>query len=460
MDEKNFERLKAIVGGDNFISNVESLEPYSHDETPGLSSTPGVVVKPNGRKEIAEVMKLANAERIPVTPRGGGTGLAGGSVPSFGGILLSFERMNRIREIDARDMMAVVEPGVVTAEISKASHPSRLFYPPDPASIDSCSIGGNIATGAGGARTVKYGTTRHYVSGLEVVTPNGESLRLGGKLVKNATGYSLLNLIIGSEGTLAIITEAIIRLLPEPRFKVDLLIPFSNCQLAMETAYQMLRKGITPAAIEFIEGEAVRLTEEHLGKSLPFKYSKIQLLVELDGNNKTELTEQYEAIGELALESGASDILVAEDSARQDEIWEGRRKISEALKSKGKIASEDVVVPRSRVAEFLTALGQLSGRYSVKTVSFGHAGDGNIHVNILKGEDRPPDLPLLKNFIRDLFTLVAALGGMISGEHGIGLTKKEYLHLSLAPGEIDLMKEIKRVFDPNNILNPGKIFDV
>jgi glycolate oxidase len=459
VNEQIVRRLTTIVGGDNLITSEDSLATYSHDETPGLVSKPGVVVKPANSREISELLKLANEEKIPVTPRGGGTGLAGGSIPSVDGILLSLERMNRIKEIDSRDLMAVVEPGVITAEINKAAHPAGLFYPPDPASIDSCSIGGNIATGAGGARTVKYGTTRNYVSGLEVVKPTGEVIRFGGKLVKNATGYSLLNLIIGSEGTLAVITEATLRLLPEPRVKVDLVIPFSDARPAMETAALILRKGMTPAAIEFIEGEAVRLTEAFLEKSLPFSNAPIQLLVELDGGDKAEIVRDYEAIGELALASGASDVLVAEDSARQEMLWEGRRKISEALKSKGKVASEDVVVPRSRLSELLTAISELGGRYSVKTVSFGHAGDGNIHVNILKQGDRPVEPQKLVEFIEELFKAVTALGGMISGEHGIGLTKKDFLHLSLTAEEINLMKGIKRVFDPNTILNPGKIFD-
>lgn len=254
MDEKIVELLKTAVGEDNIITNAKSLEPYSHDETPGLVSQPGVVVKPAQSREVSEIMKIANQAKVPVTARGGGTGLAGGAVPAQGGILLSLERMNRIKEIDSATLMAIVEPGLITAELSKAGHTYGLFYPPDPASLDSCSIGGNIATGAGGARTIKYGTTRNYVCGLEVVKPDGETLRLGGKLVKNTTGYSLLNLIIGSEGTLAIITEAILRLLPEPLFKVDLLIPFNDAKPAMETVAQILRKGLTPAAIEFIEG--------------------------------------------------------------------------------------------------------------------------------------------------------------------------------------------------------------
>ncbi|MDI6840004.1 MAG: FAD-linked oxidase C-terminal domain-containing protein [bacterium] len=470
------EELEKIVGKDNILVSEESIEPYSHDETPRIKVMPKVVVKPANREEISEIMRLANFEKIPVIPRGGGTGLSGGAVPSSNGIVISFERMNKIKEIDTENLMAVVEPGVITGELSKEVEKSGLLYPPDPASLDSCTIGGNIAECAGGARAVKYGTTKNYVVGLEAVLPQGEIIKLGGKLVKNVTGYDLIGILIGSEGTLALVTEATLRLLPMPKVKVDLLIPYNDIEYATNTATEIIRHKIVPTAIEFMEKEAIKAAEQFLCRGevtspLPFSEASAQLLIEIDGNRKEEVEKDYEEIGEIALKNGAIDVLVAEDKGRQDKLWEGRRCISDALKSEGKVISEDVVVPRNKIPILLKNMKILENKYKFRIVSFGHVGDGNVHVNILR--DTPVILSEANNLdadreweqripklIHELFKVVISLGGMISGEHGIGLTKKPYLSMAVDREQIEIMKQIKKVFDPNNILNPGKIFDV
>ncbi len=436
------------------VMGRDSLEPYSHDETPGLKIFPEVVVKPETREEVLEILRLAHKEKVPVTPRGGGTGLAGGAVPLSDGIVLSMERMDRIKEIDRENRMAVVEPGVITEDLSKKVEEYGLFYPPDPASLDSCTLGGNIATGAGGARTVKYGTTRNYVYGLEVVLPKGELLRLGGKFLKNATGYSLLHLFIGSEGTLGVFTEAILRLLPKPEYKVDLLIPYKRLEDAVRTA---LRLPLTPTTLEFMERDAIKAAEKFLEKRLPFSDAEVHLLLEFDGE-KEELEKVYERVGEIALEDGAVDVFVADNRPSQERIWEGRRAISRGLKAMGKVASQDVVVPKSRIPEFIDRLRRVREKYRMKVVCFGHLGDGNVHVNLIK--EREEALNLVPTILKEIFQTVVDLGGIISGEHGIGLVKKPYLKMALSSPYIQLMRGIKRVFDPNNILNPGKIFDV
>lgn len=446
--------LREIVGEENVIVDEDSLEPYSHDETPGLKTLPEVVVKPETQEEVLEILRLANREKTPITPRGGGTGLAGGAVPYADGVVLSMERMNRIKEIDRENRMAVVEPGVITEELSKRAEEYGLFYPPDPASLDSCTLGGNIATGAGGARTVKYGTTRNYVYGLEVVLPKGEILKLGGKFLKNATGYSLLHLFIGSEGTLGVFTEAIFRLLPMPEYKVDLLIPYKKLEDAVRTAFRL---PFTPTTLEFMEREAIRAAEKFLEKRLPFSDANVHLLLEFDGR-KEELERVYGRVGEIALEDGAVDVFIADNRPSQERIWEGRRAISRGLKAIGKVASQDVVIPRSKIPEFIDRLKRIREKYGMKIVCFGHLGDGNVHVNLIKEkEEKLSSVPII---LKEVFQTVVDLGGVISGEHGIGLVKKPYLSMVLSDSYIQLMRGIKRVFDPNNILNPGKIFDV
>lgn len=462
---KNLEEIKVkieeVVGKDNVLSEKGKIADYAHDETMGLEGQPDLVVKVENAQQISHLMKLANEYLFPVVPRGGGTGLSGGAVPVHGGVVLSLEKMNKILEIDDENMMAVIEPAVITGVLQAEVEKRGLFYPPDPASLDSCFIGGNLAECAGGARAVKYGVTKDYVCGLEVVLPNGDILNVGGKLLKNVVGYDLINLIIGSEGTLAIITKAILKLVALPKHKIDLLVPFDSYDTASQTIVEIIKSKVTPAAIEFMDQESILSCEKCLERELPFRDSKAQILIELDGDDKEYLEKQAEMVGELCLDKGAKDVLVASTKAQQEQLWEARRKISESLKITGGMkVSEDIVVPVNKMPQALHEFQELSKKLGVKIVCFGHLGDGNIHVNILR-KDLPEEVweNVLPDAINAVFDITVAAGGTISGEHGIGLTKKRYLHKVLAPPVIDIMKQIKKTFDPNNILNPGKIFE-
>ncbi len=452
--------LRHIVGADNVLMELQEMEPYSHDEVVGLQAYPEVVVRATTAQQVSEILQLAQRERVPVTPRGAGMGLSGGAVPVCGGIILSLEKMNRILEIDAENLMVTVEPGVITGDLHRAVEAEGLFYPPDPASLDSCSIGGNIAEGAGGPRAVKYGVTEDYVCGLEAVLPSGVIITLGGKLVKNVTGYNLLQLLIGSEGTLAVVTKIILRLLPRPKVQVDLLVPYDEFQAAADTVSDIIAHRIVPATIEFMEQDSLRAVERLLERELPFNDAAAFLLIQLDGNSRETVEADYEVVGDLCLENGARDVLVAWDQRTRDRLWEARRLIIDALNQESPVNHmEDVVVPRAEIPRLLKGIKEISGRYGVRTVSFGHAGDGNVHVNVLK--DHLPDdrwEALVPAVSEAIYRLSLSLGGMLTGEHGIGATRRSYLPLALDVEQIDLMRGIKAVFDPNGILNPGKIF--
>ena len=453
-------KLVSIVGPENVLIGQEAMTDYAHDETMGLSGQPDIVVKVENTRQVAEIMKLANEYLVPVVPRGAGTGLSGGAVPASGGIVLSLEKMNKILEIDEENMMVVTEPGVITGVLQAEVEKKGLFYPPDPASLDSCFIGGNLAECAGGARAVKYGVTKDYVLGIEAVLPSGEIINLGGKLLKNVVGYDLISLIVGCEGTLAVITKMILKLIPLPKFKIDLLVPFDDYQTASQTIVEIIKSKVVPAAIEFMDKESILACEEILQKQLPFHDSPAQLLIELDGDDKEYLEKQAEMVGELCLNKGAKDVLVADTKANQEKLWEVRRKISESLKLTGGLkVSEDIVVPINQMPKVLEELQALSVKLGVNIVCFGHLGDGNIHVNILKKQlsDEAWN-KILPQAINGVFDSTIAAGGTISGEHGIGLTKKKYVTRVLSAAEINIMKQIKKTFDPNNILNPGKIF--
>jgi glycolate oxidase len=452
--------LRSIVGEANILVGTEQMEKYSHDETVGLMAWPEVVVKVISATQIAEVFRLAQQHRIPVTPRGAGYGLSGGSVPVHGGVVLSTEKMNHVLEIDKENLMVTVEPGVITGDIHRAVEAEGLFYPPDPASLDSCSIGGNIAEGAGGPRAVKYGTTKDYVCGLEAVLPSGEIIHSGGKLVKNATGYNLIQLLVGSEGTLAVVTQIILRLLPLPQVQVDLLVPFDDFQAAADTVSDIIGHRILPTAIEFMERDSIHAVERLLGKSVPFDDAAAHLLIQIDGNLAEAVDAEVEIIGDLCLERGARDLLVARDRPTRDRLWEARRKIIDALNHESPVNHmEDVVVPRSRIPQLLRAIQIIAQRHGVRIISFGHAGDGNVHVNMLK--DALPQAHwemLVPAATEEIYRQALSLGGTLTGEHGIGATRRSYLPLALDGAQIVLMRQIRDLFDPNHILNPGKIF--
>ncbi len=460
VDTDIVETLHQIVGDANVLVSAEAMEPYAHDEVVGLRAKPEVVVRVRSAEQVAQVLKLAQRERVPVTPRGAGYGLSGGAVPTCGGIVLSTEKLNRILEIDAENLMITVEPGVITGDIHRAVEAEGLFYPPDPASLDSCTIGGNVAEGAGGPRAVKYGVTGHYVCGLEAVLPSGEIITCGGKLVKNVTGYNLIQLLVGSEGTLAIVTRIVLRLLPLPKVQVDLLVPFDDFQAAADTVSDIIAHRILPTAIEFMERDSVLAVERLSKKQAPYHDAAAHLLIQLDGNSQEAVNADYEIVGQLCLERGALDVLVARDSRTRDRLWEARRLIIEALNHESPVNHmEDVVVPRAEIPPLLRAIKEIATRYGARIVCFGHAGDGNVHVNVLK-DDVPDERweTLVPAVAEEIYRLSLSLGGTITGEHGIGATRRRYLPLALDETQIAVMRGIKAAFDPNHILNPGKIF--
>ena len=460
VDAAVLQELRDIVGDRYVLTSPEATEPYTHDETVGLRGQPEVVVKAGSTAEVAQILRLAQERRIPVTPRAGGQGLSGGAVPVLGGIVLSVERMNRILEIDAENLTVTAEPGVITGNLHRAVEEVGLFYPPDPASLDSCCLGGNIAENAGGPRAVKYGVTRDYVCGLEAVLPGGQVMRLGGKRVKDVTGYDLIHLLVGSEGTLAVVTQMILRLLPLPPARVDLLVPYNAFEQAARTVSAIISHRIVPTTIEFMERDSVLASERLLGKEVPYHDAAACLLIQLDGRRDEEVMADMEQVGDLCLEHGALDVLVARDRPTRDRLWEARRMIVEALKHESPINQmEDVVVPRAEIPALLDGIHELAGRYGVRTVCFGHAGDGNVHVNILKDDISDERWQALLPPLREeLYRLCLSLGGTLTGEHGVGAARRRYLELALDPAQIDLQRRVKAAFDPHGILNPGKIF--
>jgi len=463
--ENIIDELYQLVGKSNVIFNdPEKLEPYSHDEVANTaySHLPEVVIKPKTVEEISMLMKIANREKIPVTPRGAGSGLSGGAVPVNGGIVLSLERMNQIVEIDLENMVAVVEPGVVTNEINEAIKEHGLFYAGYPMSVESCFIGGNVAENAGGGKAIKYGVTDRYVLGLEVVLPTGEIVMLGGKRVKDVTGYDLLHLMVGSEGTLGIFTKIILKLIPLPTEKSDLLVLFKDVKTAMSLVPKIMTNGrITPTAIEFMDKLSIEVTSDYLNEDLNCEQADAILLIELDGNSIETIDHEVESIGELCIQNGALEVYVASNHTTQERVWTLRRNVAEAFKIICPIQSlEDVVVPFAQIPEIMPELDLLSRKYDVLIPCYGHAGDGNLHVTIVKKPETPIEIWSEKehDILLELYNVVKKLGGTISGEHGIGLKRKEYMKVIMDPILIDIQRQIKAVFDPNNILNPGKIF--
>lgn len=461
IDDSILKKLQAISGEENVSVSPEDKETYSHDEVAELKYEPEAVVKVRSAEEISRIMKLAQSENFPVTPRGAGQGLSGGAVPIFGGVVLTLEKMDKILEIDEENLMVTVEPGVITGNLHREVEARGLFYPVDPASLDSCSIGGNIAENAGGPHAIKYGVTKDYVCGLEAVLPSGKIIKMGGKIVKNVTGFNLMQLLIGSEGTLAIVTKILLRLLPLPKEKVDLLVPFNDFRGAAKSVSEIIKHKIIPTGLEFMEKASVHAAEKLLEKEIPFHDAAAQLLITLDGKDKKSIEADYEKIGEICLENGAIDVLVADNIQMQDKLWEARRVIIEALQALSPqriMDTQDVVAPRSRLPELLKQIREVADKYSLNIINFGHAGDGNVHVCIIK--DVPEDVWQDKRprATEEIYRIAVSLGGTITGEHGIGLTRKNFLSLGLDEVQIDLMKKIKQDFDPNNILNPGKIF--
>lgn len=453
--------FQEVLGKENISIDKESLERYSYDETPhGLRKCPDIVVKPKNTRQVSDILKLANKHRIPVTFRGQGTGLANGVVPLYGGVVMSFEKMNNIT-VDEDNLMAEVEAGAVLFDLRQEVEKRGLFYPADPGEKTSF-MGGNVATNAGGMNCVKYGKVRDYVLGLEIVLPSGKILMLGGKTVKRSSGYELMHLIIGSEGTLAAVTKVIIRLIKLPRLFITLYIPFNDANNAVKSVSEILRNRITPTAMEFVEREVIVETEKQTGKKMPHNESEAYLIIRIDGEEDSILLGEGEKISNICLENGAIDVFFADSRERQDRIWEVRSLFYDGIvKNKKNIEIIDTVIPPSKIAEFMRATKSIADKHEIKILGFGHAGDGNIHLHpIGEGLSQKKWLRTLRTVMKELYQTSVAFGGTISGEHGIGASKKEYLHISLDEGQINLMKEIKKIFDPNLILNRGKIFDM
>ncbi|TEU09545.1 FAD-binding oxidoreductase [Candidatus Bathyarchaeota archaeon] len=453
-------QLEEIVGKDNVSDSQEDLEKHGIDESLEPAHYPEVVVQPANTGEVSAIMKLAQEELIPVTPQGGRTGLSGGSLPVRGGIALSLERMNRILEIDEENLMAVVEPGVLIMDLHAETEKLGLLYPPDPGQ-ESGTLGGNISTNAGGVRGMKYGVTRDFVQGLEAVLPNGEVIRLGGKIVKDSTAYSLKDLIIGSEGTLAVVTEATLRLVPRPRHTSLIFIPFESTRAAANAVSEIVRRKVVPFALEYMPNHAVLIAEKYLGRSLPDNSHPAYLLIGIEGNSMEEVESQMETVGEVCMEAGAVDAFVADTDSRQQQLWEARKCLFDAYKAFWEIDEVDSCVPRSRIPDYIEGAESVAERHGVIISNIGHAGDGNVHSIIAKGDLSDEQWPkTLEAVIDELIDVALSVGGTLSGEHGVGYTKKKYLHLQVGETPINLMKAIKLAFDPNNILNPMKVFDL
>ncbi|MBN9285683.1 MULTISPECIES: FAD-linked oxidase C-terminal domain-containing protein [unclassified Flavobacterium] len=454
-------KLQEITGVSFVFTDDETRNSYGHDETEDFVFPPHVVVKPASAQEISAIVKIANDYKIPVVPIGGRTGLSGGALSIHGGIAISTERLNRILEIDERNLQVITEPAVITQVLQDTVLEKGLFYPVDPSSRGSCFIGGNVAENAGGARAVKYGVTKDYVLNLEVVLPTGEIIWTGANTLKNSTGYNLTQLMVGSEGTLGIVTKIVLKLLPKNNHNVLMLVPFYKAGQACEAVSAIFRAGIVPSALEFMERDAIDWTLKFIdGLNVAVKADiQAHLLIEVDGNYPDILFAEAEKIMQVLEQFDIDEILFADTDDQKNALWKMRRGVAEAVKSNSVYKEEDTVVPRYELPRLLEGIKTIGNKYGFKSVCYGHAGDGNLHVNIIKGdmtdENWKTEVP---KGIREIFELTVALKGTLSGEHGIGYVQKNFMDIAFSKQQLLLMKSIKAIFDPNNILNPGKIF--
>lgn len=460
LNEQQISFFQSLLG-DRCLTDFEQRKEYGHDETEDLNFPPSAVLKPTSVDEVSKIMRYCFEQEIPVSPAGARTGLSGGALPTHGGILISMEKFNRILEIDENNHQVTTEPGVITQVLQEAVKEKGLFYPPDPASKGSCFIGGNVSENSGGPKAVKYGVTKDYVLNLELVLPNGEIIWTGANVLKNATGYNLTQLIVGSEGTLGIITKIVLKIIPHPTNDLLMLVPFFDAQKACEAVAAIFKAGITPSGLEFMERDALIWTKDFIGESsIPIAENhQAHLLIEVDGFQEDQLMQECEKILAVLENFETDEILFADSEAQKTALWSLRRKVGEAVKSQSIYKEEDTVVPRYELPKLLFHVKEIGKKYGFHSVCYGHAGDGNLHVNIIKGdlsdEKWENELPIA---IRELFTEVVKLGGTISGEHGIGLVQKPFMDIAFPEVTLNLMREIKRVFDPKEILNPGKIF--
>ncbi len=458
MTQEDLNKISEFIPRERILWADEINEEYSHDELTVEHHYPELVVKALSTEDVSNVMKYANENIIPVTVRGAGTGLVGAAVAVEGGIVIDMTQMNHFLELDEKNLTVTVEPGVLLMDLAKYAEDHGFLYAPDPGE-KSATIGGNISTNAGGMRAVKFGVTRDFVRGLEVVLPDGTIMNLGGKIVKNSSGYDLKNLIVGSEGTLAVVTKAILRLLPLPKKSISLLIPYPTLEQAIGTVPLIIKSKAIPTAIEFMEREVIMDAEKYLGRKFPDNQSDAYLLLKFDGNTMEEIASYYDGIAQICLEQGAIDILIADTDERNEGIWKARGAFLEAIKgSTTQMDEVDVVVPRSQINDFVEYVHQLRAELGVRIKSFGHAGDGNLHVYILRDEMNDEEWKKTLDLVMGkLYDKAHSLDGQVSGEHGIGLAKKGYLKESLPKEALALMRGIKKAFDPNNILNPKKV---
>lgn len=451
----------SIAGHNNIFTDAGDLDKYSVDEsTMATSYQPEIVIKPTDLNTVSRILYLANKNRIPVTPRGAGTGVSGGCVPLFGGILLSMEKMNQILEIDRNNYTAEVETGVSLAQLDEELLRYGLFYPVQIGDM-TATVGGNIATNAGGLNAVKYGVTRNHVIGLETLLPDGKIIRTGGKYVKCSTGYDLTQLFIGSEGTLAVITKIMLKLLARPSIRELIFIPFNNLQDAINSVPELLKLNTIPTGIEFIDNEAIKLIEQYMDIEVPYHEQEAFLMILMEGSSYDQVISCFSEIEMICRNHGAVEFLAPTNEKTKRKILDIRDKIQPAIKKAGKSDLIDAVVPRNEIAIFVSKVKQIAAKYGIPVITFGHAGDGNIHLHPLcSGMSMEEWLHKMPYLMQAIYETAVSLGGTISGEHGIGLEKKKYLNLAVDSNRIELMKQIKTIFDPNNILNPGKIFDV
>lgn len=451
----------AQLGADKVFADAEHLERCASDHTEDLHFLPELVIQVHNTEDVSKVMRYCNDHRIPVTPRGAGTGLSGGALSIYGGVALDMRKMNKIITLDTENFQVTVEPGMITEELQNAVKAKGLFYPPDPASKGSCFIGGNIAENSGGPRAVKYGVVKDYVLNLEIVLPNGEIMWTGANVLKNATGYNLTQLIVGSEGTLCVVTKIVLRLIPAVQNDLLLLVPFRQAAQACAAVNAICLAGYTPSALEFMERDALECAINYYQSTAVSLPDDIQahLLIEVDGQEMDQLYKDAEAIAEIVAQYDIDEILFAATAEQKQALWKLRRVVGEAVKGNSIYKEEDTVVPRAKLPQLLASVKSIGRTYGFRSVCYGHAGDGNLHVNIVKGDMSDDDWHnKLPQGIRQIFKEVVALGGTISGEHGIGLVQKNFMDIAFSTTQLHLMQSIKRVFDPNGIMNPGKIF--
>ncbi len=450
--------LSAIVGKSHLLVAADDLEPYGHDWTEDFRATPSAVARPRTVEEVSALLRFCSARVIPVTPQAGRTGLSGGGLAVRGGLVLSVDRMTSILEIDASNLVAVVEAGVVTQALHEAVEALGLYYPPDPASRGSCCIGGNVAENAGGPHAAKYGVTSKWVMGLEAVLASGDVIATGGKTRKDVAGYDLTSLLVGSEGTLAVVTKAWLRLIPKPRAAAVLVAPFATLEEAAACVAAISRAGLVPAALEIVDKPCVDVSFRKKGLPVPFPDAEARLLVELDGGGDEEVERDVTLCGEVALEAGALDVVLAIDEAKRRDLWEVRRGIGEAVRELGSSCELDLAVPRTELAALVRGVRRVAAGAGLSTAAFGHAADGNLHVHVYRDGKGPDDEARFATATRAIYAEACRLGGTVTGEHGVGLAARDVLALRLAPAALAAMKAVKDALDPLGILNPGKVF--